>query len=280
MSNRLRKVVVNLAVIVVAVVMGKSIAMAQSREFRKTVEFTGGGNLRVHSDRGSVRLSGWAQNQIEVYALISRPTGDRDFDPRSIELTQIEVLGDSSSLTIRANYDAIPGKDGNWGNRSIPEVHFEIRAPRNLNLRLEADRSKTELNGIEGRIELNTDRGNVSAENLVGEIRLRMDRGSAVMSGLRAKLDVRTDRGNATLNAAEITGDSYFETDRGDIELRVPRSQGLYISANRNRRTGFESDFAIATRTFSDDKVEGEINGGGPRVTIKSDRGKARLKQQ
>jgi hypothetical protein len=34
------------------------------------------------------------------------------------------------------------------------------------------------------------------------------------------------------------------------------------------------SDFAITTRNFSGERVEGEINGGGPRLTIQTDRGK------
>lgn len=258
-----------------------SLALAQTREFRKTVEFTAGGDLRVHSDRGGVRLTGWDRNQVEVYATILRPRWDQDFDPRSIELTQIEVIGDARSLTIRANYDAVPTKgDRHWGNRTLPEVRFDIRAPRNLNLNLEADRTEVELRGVEGRLELNTDRSNVKADDLVGEIRLKMDRGSAVMSGLQAKLDLRTDRGNATLRAARITGDSYVESDRGEVELRVPRSQGFYLNANRDRRAGFETDFAITTRNFADDRIEGEINGGGPKLTIRSDRGKMRLKQE
>lgn len=265
--------------ITVILSLSASISWGQTREVRKSAALTAGGDLRIDSDKGSVRLTGWDQNQVEVFATISRPEGDRDFDPRSIELTQIEVLGEGSAVTVRANYDAIPGKDGIWGNRSIPVVNFEIRAPRRLNLRLTTDRGKAELKSLQGRLEINSDRGGVMAEDLSGDIRLRMDRGTATMNGLRGSLDVRTDRGNAKLRADQISGDSIFESDRGDIELSISGSQGLYVSANRGRRNGFQSDFAIASRSFSEDKVEGEINGGGPKLTIKSDRGQTRLKQ-
>jgi hypothetical protein len=254
-------------------------AWAQSREVRKSAALNGGGDLKVASDRGSVRLSGWDQNQVEVVAVISRPEGDRDFDPRSIELTQIEVLGSGDSVTVRANYDAIPERDGMRGGRSIPVVDFEIRAPRRLSLRLSTDRGKADVRNLEGRLEITSDRGGVTAQDLSGDIRLRMDRGTATMSGLRGSLDVRTDRGDAKLRADQISGDSVFESDRGTIELSIPSSQGLNVIASRGRRMGFQSDFAITSSTFSEDRVEGSINGGGPKLSIRSDRGQTRLRQ-
>lgn len=254
---------------------------AQSREVKQAVPFNSGGDLRVSTDRSRVRLTSWERSEVEVFARITKPEhADRDFDPRAIEATKIDVIGDARSLTIRTNFDDIPYKDGRWGNRSVPEVHLEIRAPRNLNLHLDADRGQVELRGLDGRLQLTTDRTTVTAEDLAGQLRLRMDRGTATVAAVRAQLNFQGDRSNAKFLGAQLTGDSQLEVDRGEIELSVPRAQGLYVSANRGRRAGFESDFAINTRNFTDDRVEGEINGGGPRLTIRTDRGKARLRQQ
>jgi hypothetical protein len=257
-------------------------AIAQSREFKKTVDFTAGGELKVHSDRGSVRLSSWDQNQVEVFARIVKPDwAGSDFDPRSIDATKIDVIGDTRSLSIRANFDDVPNKDGIFSNGPrLPQVHFEIRAPRSLNLYLDVDRSEVELRGIEGKLDVVSDRTNVKADDIAGEIRLRADRGSVRVLGVRGKLNVRTDRGDVRLSGAQITGDSNFEINRGDLELSVPRSQGMFVSANTGRRAGFESDFPVSTRTFGDDRIEGAINGGGPKVVIRTDRGKARLRQE
>jgi hypothetical protein len=258
------------------------VAAAQSKEFKKTVEFNSGGELRVSTDRSHVRLTSWNRNEVEIYARIFKPeNADSDFDLRAIEATRIDVTGDARSLTIRTNFDDVPSRDGRmWGNRTLPEIQLEIRAPQNLNLNQDADRGDVDLRAFEGRLSLNTDRSSVKAEDLRGEVRLRMDRGSVAVSNIRAKLEFRSDRTNGRLQAAQLTGDSLLEVDRGEIEFGAPRAQGLFVSANRGRRADFVSDFAITTRSFSGERVEGEINGGGPRLTIQTDRGKVRLRQQ
>ncbi|MGE0129993.1 MAG: hypothetical protein AB7U82_18070 [Blastocatellales bacterium] len=262
--------------------MAAGVAMAQSKEFKKTVEFNAGGELRVSTDRSVVRLTSWDRNEVDVYARIVKPEeADSDFDPRAIEATRIEVIGDARSLTIRTNFEDVPTKDGRmWGSRTLPEVHLDIRAPRNLNLNLDADRGQIELRGLEGRLNLGADRSSVKAEDLAGELRLRVDRGSVNLSNVRAALDFHSDRTNGKLLGARITGDSRIEVDRGEVELVAPAAQGLYVSANRSRRAEFVSDFAITTRSFNGERIEGEINGGGPRLTIQTDRGRVRLRQQ
>jgi len=255
---------------------------AQSREFKKTVDFSSGGDLKVYSDRGSVHLTSWNQNQVEVVARIVRPEWAKsDFDQRSIDATKIDLIGDSRSLTVRANFDDVPSRNSIISDgRSLPEVHFEIRAPRSLNLVLDVDRSKVEFRGVEGKLEVFSDRSSVTADDIAGDLRVKADRGPIKISGARVKLDVHTDRSDVKMSATQITGDSKFEINRGDLELNVPRSQGMVVSANTGRRAGFESDFPVSMQTFGDDRVEGTINGGGPKVMIRTDRGKARLKQE
>jgi hypothetical protein len=272
----------NLTTSLILLVVAAGVVAAQSKEFKKTVAFNSGGDLRISTDRSHVRLTSWERNEVEIYARIFKPEGaDSDFDPRAIEATRIDVTGDARSLTIRTNFDDVPSRDGRlWGNRSLPEIQLEIRAPRNLNLNQDADRGDVDLRAFEGRLNVSTDRSNVKAEDLAGEVRLRMDRGSIAVSNVRAKLEFYSDRTNGKFQAAQITGDSRLEVDRGEIEIGVPGGQGLYVSANRGRRSDFVSDFAITTRNLSGERVEGEINGGGPRLTIQTDRGKVRLRQQ
>ena len=278
----MRKLFLSFTAVFALLAMAAVAATAQSREFRKTVEFNAGGELRVSTDRSIVRLVSWDRNEVDVFARIFKPeNADSDFDQRAIEAARIEVIGDARSLTIRTNFDDVPTKDGKmWGSRTLPEVHLEIRAPRNLNLNMDADRGQVELRGVEGRLNLGTDRTSVKAEDLAGELRLRMDRGSVNLSNVRATLDFHSDRTNGKFLGARITGDSRIEVDRGEVELGVHGAQGLYVSANRGRRADFVSDFAITTRSFSGERIEGEINGGGPRLTIQTDRGKVRLRQQ
>ncbi len=253
-------------------------ATFQSREFRRTVDFQSGGQLTIKTDLGSVKLNSWDQNQIEIYAHIE-PQKDTnpEYAARAVEATKIEIAGNAQSLTIRSDFEDVPRENY---SRRLPNIHHEIRAPRQLNLTLDADRCKVNATGFAGRLKFNTDRTTVGASDLTGEIEVRMDRGNATLTGIQGKLFVQTDRTDSKLEVLRIEGDSQLNIDRGDCELRVPDGQGLALKARTGRRQTFQTDFAVATNNFDKDRVEGTINGGGPQLVVNTDRGSVRLKRK
>jgi hypothetical protein len=254
----------------------------QSKEFKKTVELEAGGDFTLKTDKGSVHVTSWDQNQVEIVARIDAPKDvDEDYGRRAVEGARIDVTGGGRSLSVRSDFDGVPYRDS-FASRSknLPDIHYEIRAPRSLNLSLDVDRSKVEVQGFKGKIRIETDRTPVTANDLTGEIHIRMDRGEARLSNLRGSLNVETDRTNSKLRAVHIDGDSQVEIDRGEFELALSQSQGLTVSANKSRRTNFESDFGLTTKTFNENSIEGTINGGGPRLSIRADRGRISLKRE
>jgi hypothetical protein len=263
-------------------------APLQSKEFRKTVEVQSGGDFSLETDKGSVRLTAWNNNQVEILARIEAPENESaDYGREAVEGARIDITGDSRALAVRSNFDGVPYKGGALNHsKTLPNIHYEIRAPRNLNLHIEVDRSKLEVQGFNGKIRLQLDRSPLVASDLEGEIQLNIDRGSVNFNNLRGSLKVDADRTNGEFRALQLNGDSSIEVDRGTFDLGLASSQGLSIIANLSKRSGFSSDFEV-NKTLSgkgrdrDDKsFEGTINGGGPRLAIESDRGNVHLKRQ
>jgi len=256
-------------------------AAIQNKEFRKTVEFVPGSDLRFNTDKGSVRLTSWDQSRVEIYARIEPPEYvDADYGRRAVEAARIEVFGDARSLTIRSNFEDVPYKDGEGHSRSLPNIHYEIRAPRNLNLDLGADRCKVEAQGFTGRIRIDTDRTPVTANDLSGEIQIKMDRGKATVMRFQGRLDLDTDRTDSQLQAVRIEGDSRLNIGRGECEMKIPDSQGLNLNSRLGRRDRLYNDFGLTVNNLHDrNNIEGVINGGGPRLTIEGDRGTIHLKR-
>jgi hypothetical protein len=264
-------------------------APLQSKEFRKTVEVQSGGDFSLETDKGSVRLTSWNNNQVEIYARIDAPENESaDYGREAVEGARIDITGDSRALTVRSNFDGVPNK-GNVLNQSktLPHIHYEIRAPRNLNLHIEVDRSKLEVQGFNGKIRLQLDRSPLVASDLEGEVQVSIDRGSINFNNLRGSLKIDADRTSGEFRALQLSGDSSIEIDRGTFDLGLASSQGLSIIANLSKRSGFSSDFEV-NRPLSSGKgrdrdnksFEGTINGGGPKLAIESDRGTINLKRQ
>jgi hypothetical protein len=260
-----------------------AVSLAQTKNFNRTVDFSPGGDLRVSTDVGTVKISSWERNQVEVIARIEGRKHfnvSADYMRRAVEATEIEMTGGGNSLTIKANYDNVP-YESVWGgrNRVIPRIEWEIRAPRRANIDLDTDRSEAEVRGFDGRHSLKTDRSPLSVEDMSGDIRLNIDRGNQTrLSNIRGSLQIEADRTDLTFERLQLTGDSRVQMDRGKLEMRLAGSQGLHLSMNKERRNSFQSDFPITTSSFSDDRIEGSINGGGPRLTLRTDRTQVYLK--
>ena len=272
---------------------------AQERTFEETVMLEPGGRLSLDTTTGSVRLTSWDRPMVEIRARIEPPRGrrvDADYARRAVEGTTIEVEGDGRSVRIRTDYDGVPrqGVFGGW--RNVPRVYYEIRAPRQLDLDLDIDRSDTTVQGFEGRLRLDLDRSDLDASDLSGTIIIKLDRADLVASNLTGDLSLHLDRGkrvvldgvsgslrldsdrtNVTMRNVRIDDDSFVEIDRGDLAVQLVKSQPLTIAADISRRSDFSIDPPV-TMQRSGRVFHGTINGGGPELRIEADRSDVRLR--
>ena len=276
--------VLRLSVFAIAALLGaQGLVYGQTKEFDQTVDLASGGRLILNGSKGDVEIIAWDEARVEIKARIEAPRDvSADYARRAVEATTVDVDVSSGSVSIRSNYDDVPERNGSWGyrSRSVPYVHYEIRAPRELDLRVEVDRGDTELEGFNGRIELDTDRGTLDATDLSGHIRIVVDRGAhARLSGIRGRIDIEVDRTNVTIRDLSIEGDSSVELDRGDLELEMAAEQALSLHAELSRRANLDSDFDITLQRQSRRLLEGTINGGGPELAIEADRSTIRLRQ-
>jgi hypothetical protein len=254
-------------------------AVGQTREFRQSVPFQAGGELVFDTDKGSVTLTSWDRPEIAVYARIEPDKGeDADYGRRVVEAARIDITGGGQRLSIRSNFDNVPEKGGRWNHRQLPHIHYQIQAPRSLTLRLTADRSRVNLQSFTGRIHLQTDRSPLEARDLSGDVHIRVDRGEIRLDAVRGSLNLNTDRTNSRIAGFAIEGDSRLDISRGKVEISVPAAQRLSVSARTGRRNTFNSEFPLAARAVND-RIEGPINGGGPRLSVDGDRSEVRLRR-
>ncbi len=255
---------------------------AQSRVFDQTVPLASGGRLAVESNKGSLQLTGWDRDEVEIHVRIEPPENvSADYARRAVEATQIEVSGGGQSVRIEPDYSDVPYREDRWNDnsRSIPFVHFVIRAPRQIRLVVESDRGPATIRGFEGNLDIETDRGDADLSDLSGRITVEIDRGDhSRFSDISGSLDLEFDRTDVTMRNITIDGDSLIEIDRGEIEIALPADQALTIITDLSRRAEFDSDFPVTMESMDGRDFRGTINGGGPELSIESDRGRVRLR--
>jgi len=253
-------------------------AAAQSKVFEQTVHLSPGGTLKLDASRGSVRLTGWDRDQVEVHARIEVDrSSDSSSARQAVDRTTVEVVSSGNSVSIRSNYDNAL----NWlcDFQGRPSIHYEIRAPKRVDLRLNIDRSNSIIKDFEGRIELEADRSVIDAADLSGPMRMSIDRGGdSSFRNFRGSFDVEADRTNIRIDLAKLDGSSRISIDRGDIDMSVSRSQGLDLDTSLSKRTSFDTTLPLQSRRFRNNNPSGSMNGGGPRLAIEADRSRVRLR--
>jgi hypothetical protein len=233
----------------------------------RIVPLSADGRLIIETERGSIRLSGWDSPQVEIYARVE----DESYflrDPESVRQTEVRIDASPGSVRIKSDYSRL-GERG-WGLFGFlnftferPAVHYRIRMPRTARLKIKDYRSETELSDLKSDLEMETYRGSVDVRGLEGAVEFKSYRGLARIKMAAPPRNVR------------------LETYRGDITLSLPRESGFQLDSNLGRHAGLYSDFQIPTRVGSRwaKAYRGAVNGGGPRLFVKSERGTVRLRR-
>ena len=264
-----------IAIFVVALLVLATVprAVAQTEEaFHQEVALVPGGSAVIENGRGDVSIEGWDKPQMVVDARKTFEGADRE---RWMRETKIRVEGDEHHRLVKVEYpnDFLHNWGGwlGWG-----AVNLTIHLPRQVNAELKTDRGRLTVQRIAGKLDIGSDRCNIDIGRLDGELRVRSDRGdlkvreSAIRSGIRLSLD----RGSADIELQHFAGDSDLQVSRGDITLTLPKNAAFLLDAERTRRSSFRTDFAVLARgSFGGDNIRGEVNGGGPTLRLRADRG-------
>ena len=273
-------------------------AGAQGDSYEKTVALEPGGNLSIDASGGSVLLLAWDRPQVEIRARIEAPANvDGDYARDIVEATRIDVRETAGEVSIGSDFSEVERRGFFDPRRSRPDVHYEIRAPRELNLDVELARGAgTTLRGFDGRIDMSADRsdlnlvelsgtlridlarGQMQASDFTGSLTLNVERGDrAVLTRLRGSVLIDAERTNVVLRAARIEGDSDVTLERGDFTLELAKMQPLTIDADLSSRSDLENDLPL-TLQQTGNRLRGTVAGGGPLLRIRSDRGDVRLR--
>jgi hypothetical protein len=224
------------ALSVVACVAISSPALAQTKQFDKTVPLPSGGYLSLNATRGSVKLTSWDRNEVEIHARIqAAPRVDADYARESVDATTVDVTSGGRDVRIRSNYDKVPGTRSSWFGggswKDVPEIHYDIRAPRKLEIRMDIDRSDTTVRGFDGRVDIVSDRSELDLTDLTGRIALEVDRGeSSRLGNVRGSLRIDGDRTNFDIELTSLD-------DRSSIERTVATSGSKCRNPRASRST-------------------------------------------
>ncbi len=227
---------------------------ADSKDIHRTFPLDSRGHVTIDTYKGSIRVSTWDRNEVDVAVRI-----EEDFGLFSQNVRWADVRFDASPSDVRIT------SSSQWSfflDGVPPLYHYTIRMPRTASLRIKDYKSETDVRDLAAGLEVNTYKGSVQLWNFSG--------------GLTAN----TYKGEIRAEFAAFTARSTIETYKGKIDLRLPRESRFDLSTGLGRRAGLDSDFERSVRASNsrDRTYRSQVNGGGPELRLRSYKGDFRLR--
>lgn len=273
-------------------------------EFSQTHPFAAGGRLFLENFNGSVELFGWDRDEVEM-------TGSKYAATREVmEAMKIEVVADAGSLRIRTIRPDT--RSCNCGAKYVLRLPRKAILDRvetsNGSLRLEAVSGEARLrtsNGglkidnVQGPLEATTSNGAIEINDYEGNAVLKTSNGRIRATGLRGRVEAVTSNGSIDVTITEpapglplrfttsngsinLTLEKWVNTglvartSNSSINLRLPEGVNAQLQASTSNGA-INTEFEIATKQLSKNRVDGRIGAGGPLIDLATSNGTIRV---
>ncbi len=277
------------------------------QDFAYNYTLKSGGRLSLENSNGSVEVTGWDQDKVDIVGTKYASTES------AMNNIRIDVVRTDDSIRIRTVTPS--GYRGGMGAKYIIRVPRKTEIERivssNGRIQIEDIASAARLKTSNGSVRVARTNGNLEVETSNGGVELTTHNGAAVVrtsnGGIRADqvrgyFEATTSNAsiNATLSDPEpgrpvklessngsITiavenlknNDIRASTSNSSITLRVPQSLNAQLKA-RTSNSAIQTDFDVNVRgTISKNAIDGTIGSGGPIIDLSTSNGTIRVQR-
>jgi DUF4097 and DUF4098 domain-containing protein YvlB len=243
---------------------GCDIAMAdhQAKEVmdlgKKTFQVQPGGRVEISNVNGRINVRPAEGNAVEI--TVQKVVRAGSSEAAKAAFDRIEIKEESSPTLVKFE-TKLQRSEGFMGRGPSLQVEYSLRVPPTVELHVSTVNGGVEIEGVGGK---------VNAEATNGGIRAR-DVGGAIQAS--------TTNGGVEVDLLKVPEDGVkLECTNGGIKLRLPSDGKASISA-RITNGGIDTS-GLTLDTVGEQnrrRLEGRLNGGGPRIELEGVNGGIRI---
>jgi len=234
-----------------------SLSQAKSFDIEKSFKVAGNGALYLDSDSGSIVIESHDQETVEVRI--------RKKDNFNIDFSQ-----DGNNVTIK-------GENESFAFFSNSSVSYRIKVPKKYDVDLNTGGGSIKLNSLIGSVDASTSGGSISLGKIKGKVKVKTSGGSIKINDVAGSVDAHTSGGSIMAKLTKQPKEnSRLITSGGSVTAYLEPSLAVDLLASTSGGS-VSSEFDVNGR-IKRTKIEGEINGGGPKLTLKTSGGSVRVK--
>jgi len=231
--------------------------------FTESFDVNLGGQLTVRTDAGSIKIETHDDATIKLQVKIEHREGDEFSYRHKLSNGNLSIFGEIE-------------KKQNWV-RNL-KVEFNLLIPENYNVELNTSGGSLSIEDLIGELNASTSGGSINVGNISGDVKLHTSGGSIKTETVTGNLDAHTSGGSIKITIdKQLTEDAKLTTSGGSITAYLVPDIQVDINASTSGGR-VKSEFNIDGKV-NKMSVRGTINGGGPKLTLKTSGGSIKIKQ-
>ena len=230
----------------------------ETSSWHKTYTLDANGRVEIANVNGKITVEASSDNTVDVTA--TKKARGATPEAAKAALERATIAEDVSSARVKIDTKITPMEGIVFNNGNL-QVEYRVKVPAGAEVRFVTTNGGIEVSDLTGRVYAETTNGGVTARNMGGQI------------------DASTTNGGLDIDLSRIAdGGAKLEFTNGGIKLRLPKEGKANITAsitNGGIDTGDLSIDGASENTRR--RLDGKLNGGGPRIQIEGTNGGIKL---
>ena len=226
---------------------------SERAEWRRSYELAPSGRVEISNVNGKINVEASPGQMVEVAAVkIARGA---TVELAKEALGRVEIVEEASRQLVRVS-TKFPRSGGSWLHGSGVAVEYTVKVPAAADVKFTTVNGGVNVSGLTGQIIAETTNGGVVARDVSGTI------------------EATTTNGGVDVELARVAdGGARLGCTNGGIKLRLPQDARASISASVTNGGIDTGGLALETTESSRRRLEGRLNGGGPRIRLEGTNG-------
>ena len=230
----------------------------ESAQWRKSYQLDPKGRVEISNVNGKIEVEPSTGNAVEIEA--TKKARGASSEAAKAALDRVTITEDVSGGRIRVETKVARVSGFSLGTGGV-QVLYRVKVPARADVKFSTVNGGVELTALEGRIVAETTNGGVTTRDVSGQ------------------LDASTTNGGLDIDLLRMPeGGVKLECTNGGIKVRLPKDAKVNVAASIvNGGINTENLPIDATGENTRRRLEGRMNGGGPRLDIDGVNGGIRL---
>ena len=226
----------------------------ETAQWHKSYTLDANGRVEIANINGRIRIEPSEGNAVDVSALRKARGASPEQARAALERATIVETVTGGTIKVETKVARLEGIVLNGGNA---QVEYTVKVPAGAEVKLTTVNGGIEITGLKGRVTAETTNGGVEARGVAGQ------------------LAASTTNGGLDIDLATVSeGGVKLECTNGGIKVRLPRDAKATISASITNGGISAGNLPIdITGENTRRRLQGRMNGGGPRVDIEGTNG-------